>query len=96
MLARIDYLHDNGYLEEESYQYLHKSYSEMAKTCLMMRTTQIRYRASKDRVKDNHLLEKILDELEKIALFEKEVMEYMLNVLQQYQARNKALIVSGR
>jgi len=91
MLARLEYMHANGYLEEESFQYLHKSYSEMAKTCLMMRTTQIRYRASKDRVKDHHLLDKIFDELDKISQFEKGIVEYMLNVLKQFQANNKEL-----
>jgi hypothetical protein len=81
MLSRIVYLNEKGYLDEESYIYLHKSYSEMIKTCLIMRSTQIRYAASRDRVKDGHLLEKILNELDNIALFEKEVMEYMLNAL---------------
>ncbi|MEW9701755.1 hypothetical protein [Paenibacillus sp. SI8] len=83
MLSRIQYLKDHGFLTEDDYTYLHESYSKMVRSCMVMRSTQLRYIASKDRVKDNHLLEKIIDELDQLAIFEKEVLEHMVIALKQ-------------
>lgn len=87
MVERIRYMKDNGYLSDEEYAYFHESYSKMVRTCMVMRSTQIRYIASKDREKDSHLLDKIISELDQLAAFEKEVMERMVVVLKQSQGR---------
>ncbi|WP_027085798.1 hypothetical protein [Cohnella panacarvi] len=92
MVERVQYLRDNGYLNEEEYTYLHESFSRMARTCMVMRSTQIRYIASKDRDKDSHLLDKIITELDQLAAFEQEVMGRMLVMLKQWQARQAVLI----
>ncbi len=83
MVDRIQYLKDNRYLAEEEYTYLHDSYSTMVHTCTIMRNMQLRYIASKDREKDRHWLDRIITELDQLAVFEKEVLERMLAVLKQ-------------
>ncbi|GIQ70106.1 hypothetical protein DUZ99_18315 [Xylanibacillus composti] len=87
MVERIQYLKDNGYLAEEEYTYLHEAYSNMVRTCMVMRSTQLRYIASKDREKDSHLLDKIITELDQLAALEKEVLERMLVALKQSQGK---------
>ncbi len=94
MVERIQYLRDNGYLDEEEYANLHDSYSRMVRTCMVMRSTQIRYIASKDRDKDRHLLDKIMTELDQLAAFEQEVMGRMVDILKQSQARQVNLAVA--
>ncbi|GIQ70105.1 hypothetical protein DUZ99_18320 [Xylanibacillus composti] len=85
MVDRIQYLQDNGYLAEEAYAYLHEAYSNMVRTCTMMRNMQLRYIASKDREKDRYWLDQIITELDQLAAFEKEVLERMLNALKPSQ-----------
>jgi len=90
MVDRIQYLKDNGYLAEEDYQYLHEAYSKMVRTCVLMRNTQIKYIAIRDQVKDSHLqLHKIVTELDRLAVFEKEVLEYMLDALRTDEYPNR-------
>lgn len=91
MVERIRFLKDNGYLAEDEYTYLHGSYSKMVRTCMVMRSTQLRYIASKDREKDSYLLDKIITELDRLALFEKEVLGHMLVVLKQSQGRQECI-----
>lgn len=83
MVERIQYLKDNGYLAEDPCTYFHESYRKMVRTCMVMRSTQLRYIASKDREKDSHLLDKIITELDQLAAFEQEVLERMLVALKQ-------------
>lgn len=91
MVERVQYMKDNGYLAEEEYAYLHESYSRMVRACMVMRSTQLRYIASKDREKDSHLLDKIMTDLDELAAFEKEVIGRMLIILKQSQAKKAVL-----
>ncbi len=87
MVERIQYLRNNGYLAEEDYTYLHESYRAMVHTCMVMRNTQLKYMFSRERAADHRLLDRIITELDQLAVFEQEVLGHMLVVLKQSQGR---------
>ncbi|MCD1259788.1 hypothetical protein B5M42_013180 [Paenibacillus athensensis] len=92
MAHRISYLRELGYLSEEVAAPLEQAFREMAHACTLMRSTQLRYMASRDRAKDRPLVDKILGELDKLAAREKEALEALLEALEQAQsARQPAL-----
>jgi|GEM_PF-86879 len=92
MADRVLYLRELGYVSEKSAADLHQAFREMAHACTLMRSTQLRYMASRDRAKDQHLLDKIIGELDKLAAREKTTLESMVEALQQAQsARQPAL-----